>query len=736
METLCEGGELKMKKITILIIVIALSLQFLNASSASNGLCWSEEIFIENYRPAIFTCKALNTTAINEEKKDESGRIYTENKGYRITVQVEKVFFGEVDTGIVNIGNGIAMKPEKTYLIYARVNLQDDYFYLPGCDYRVDADQSKEITTVKNRELEILSELSNIINNKLTCKYVMLGANNHKLAEGFFKKGKRVKKWKHYWPNSGKIKAEYDFTKNSVIQYDENGFKSNKKITSENEDIYYQYAANSKNRLAYKSITTKKDYGKLENWFRYYDNGKLQEQYSAKNLGNDKEGYGTDVDINYEIYYETGMLKAKGEFFNNDSVGTWYFYDKEGEYKEKKIYKEKFAFHSGANNYFAQEEYCTLTGKITDEENKKVIGAKVSLKQNGIEKDSCWAWNSIGMRVYSSGTYEVGVYYLGVLCKTEIIEIKTGEDITLDIQVDLSYFKRQSINGKITDKKTGENLVGARVDISNDKGAFMQNDKVYIRTETLKDGTYNIKAIPTGIYTVGIRCEGGYIFENKEIEVKKDEKINLDFQLTPISETNFYGKITVENTDNVYWGGISLIQNEKEIMKARSSMLDGTFYIKDTIPAGIYDVLVWSEGCKAERIKNIEIIPDSTYVLNVQLKGAPSWMSRSGLPSHCYELISYVAQEDLEISEYISGKITNNIGEEIKYDACIELIKNEEIIRRVDTDMNGVYKIEHVREGIYEIQISHARNETALLKGIEVKKGENVIQDIVLERKY
>jgi len=81
-----------------------------------------------------------------------------------------------------------------------------------------------------------------------------------------------------------------------------------------------------------------------------------------------------------------------------------------------------------------------------------------------------------------------------------------------------------------------------------------------------------------------------------------------------------------------------------------------------------------------------------------------------------------------------TGKITNNFGEEIIYDTCIDLIKNGETIRRVDTNTNGIYKIEHLREGIYDMQISHGHHKTALLKNIEVKKGENVIKDVVLEK--
>jgi len=150
-----------MKKLSSILAAIALSLQLLNASCINDGLIWSEIIFT-NYCSAIFTGKVLDNIAI-EEEEEEFGKIYNRKVGYRIVVQVEKVFFGKVDTGVVNITNRYAMESEKTYLIYANHgNPQGNYFYLADdCVRRI---ISKKITNEKDviRELKILSELSNI----------------------------------------------------------------------------------------------------------------------------------------------------------------------------------------------------------------------------------------------------------------------------------------------------------------------------------------------------------------------------------------------------------------------------------------------------------------------------------------------------------------------------------------------------------------------------------------------
>ena len=110
----CYSKHKEMRKTITLVAIISLSIQLLNASCAGDGLVWSERIFNKNFCSAIFTCKVLDNIFVKEEKKDEFGKIYTENEGYRISVQVEKVFFGEVDTGMVNISNRMAMEPQKT----------------------------------------------------------------------------------------------------------------------------------------------------------------------------------------------------------------------------------------------------------------------------------------------------------------------------------------------------------------------------------------------------------------------------------------------------------------------------------------------------------------------------------------------------------------------------------------------------------------------------------------------
>jgi len=272
-------------------------------------------------------------------------------------------------------------------------------------------------------------------------------------------------------------------------------------------------------------------------------------------------------------------------------------------------------------NSFAQEhqeEYSILSGKITDEENKTVFNAKIIISQGGVQKDIAWSHNMYKVRVYLSGIYEIEVFYLGCSIAKREIELKKGENRTLDIQVDLSNMRSQSISGKITNKKTDENLVGAVVAI--------QNDTAHTHTRTLEDGTYSIKEIPIGIYNVEVLCVDpscmvGYMVENKKIEVKKDEKLKLDFQLRPVSEAHFHGKVTDEDTgEAITFALITLKQNGRMITNTHSDF--GGYYYMEHIPAGIYEIVVTRTDYNMKRME-IEIKEGEKLNLDFQFKFVP-----------------------------------------------------------------------------------------------------------------
>ena len=103
-----------MKKILLIVITSLLSIHFLNASCPDDGKIWSERIFTGDYFSAIFTCQVLDFSSENHVMT--TAGIH----GLRAVVQVDEVFFGKIDTIIVNLNAGFFMEPGKMYLIYGR----------------------------------------------------------------------------------------------------------------------------------------------------------------------------------------------------------------------------------------------------------------------------------------------------------------------------------------------------------------------------------------------------------------------------------------------------------------------------------------------------------------------------------------------------------------------------------------------------------------------------------------
>jgi len=437
-----------MKKIISLIITITLSIQLLNASCITDGRSWSEIIFNYNgnHRSAVFTCKILEFSA---EKGQETTAGYI---GLKAVAQVEKVFFGKIDTNIVYLSPGHHLQVGETYLVYGHGNRNHFYFGGP-CDLH-----SKQVPNGNyvTQEEKTLSEISDIMKKKLTCYYtIQLG--HHKLAEGFYENGKPAKIWKHYYWNNGYVKVEYDFTNNSEIHYHENGLKNAKIERSENETTLYQYSTENNDFLKLKYISKKTEYGDLVTWFFYYDNGNLQKQYSEKSFGHDKAGSSPSGEwFDYQEYYDNGKIKAKGSFFEQDSVGTWYFYNEKGKNKGKKDYKNIDTLHllTMENEWIEINKSLKsaptfIYGKITDKNtNKGIEEAYISLFRRGnsyfTAQDVSAPDGSYGIRDFPSGAYEVrvAVYnreypYVSKYKTVSIeVEIKENEDVKLDIQLE------------------------------------------------------------------------------------------------------------------------------------------------------------------------------------------------------------------------------------------------------------------------------------------------------------
>jgi len=429
-----------MKKITILLTAILLtSLQFLNASCIDDGKSWSERIFNGYGESYVFICKILEFS----DAKAQMTSVGT--MGLRAVAQIDKVFFGKIDSDIVHLAPWSHVKVGDTYLIYGG-GRRNVFTFGGACDF-----QSKKIPDnyANMYEVKTLSEISNIINKKLSGHYVIKD-DKRVFAEGYYEKGKPVKIWKHYWDN-GNIKAVYDFTNNTETQYLENGFKKSLLEKNGNEQTFSLFSMEKNGVLVSKHTIKKTEYGELVTWFEYDDNGKLKKQYTVKNFGHDKRGYAPSGEMfDYQVYYKNGKLKAKGAFFNQDSVGTWYFYSEKGKLKRKKEYKsvDSQLLTTQENNNIEINKYfipapTSIFGKVTDKEtNKPVEEAYIYLYPKGKDfhtfNDYTTPDGKYEIRNFPAGVYDVKVEVYNQNYKPLIIEVEIGknEEVELNIQLE------------------------------------------------------------------------------------------------------------------------------------------------------------------------------------------------------------------------------------------------------------------------------------------------------------
>jgi len=143
-----------------------------------------------------------------------------------------------------------------------------------------------------------------------------------------------------------------------------------------------------------------------------------------------------------------GKIKAKGNLYKKDSVGTWCFYDEKGRKTGEKVYKD------------------VDTDKL------------LAIEKKQIEKNKPYK------------------------------------------------LEKSSMYGKITDKKTGKGIKEVFIYLFRDGNWYYT-----AFAKTWDDGSYYIENIPIGKYEVKVEEGDNYGTVKKEIEIRKDEELELNLQL-------------------------------------------------------------------------------------------------------------------------------------------------------------------------------------------------------------
>lgn len=203
-----------------------------------------------------------------------------------------------------------------------------------------------------------------------------------------------------------------------------------------------------------------------------------------------------------------------------------------------------------------------VSGKVTDNKtNEGIFGVYIILTQNELTSGANSAFDgTYKVTPFISGTAQVKAGDLGYFSIIKTMEIKEGENLTLDFKLELDFtqsvfattypysynndfdfndrkdtvllqyvavdtdINMPTISGKITDEDTYEKIIGANL-------IFSKNKECMAAAKTNFYGMYEIKHIPAGIYDVSIFDWNGYDSKNIIVEIKEGEDTILDFQL-------------------------------------------------------------------------------------------------------------------------------------------------------------------------------------------------------------
>ncbi|MGM0582847.1 MAG: hypothetical protein ACQES1_10905 [Bacteroidota bacterium] len=166
-------------------------------------------------------------------------------------------------------------------------------------------------------------------------------------------RGRKQGPWKTFYAN-GKIKSEENYLdgkRNGIFkQFNKNGelvniekYENGEKITKDKAVANYEIKRNYYEDGSLKTRATYLD-GKMDGIRREYDRqGNIKEAY-VMDQGKvvekgiiDKSGQRQD---DFEEYYKTGQLKAKGQYSDGIKVGEWNYYFPNGEVEQRGEYNE------------------------------------------------------------------------------------------------------------------------------------------------------------------------------------------------------------------------------------------------------------------------------------------------------------------------------------------------------------------------------------------------------------
>jgi len=180
------------------------------------------------------------------------------------------------------------------------------------------------------------------VDGKLDGEYVELYRNGTFRTKGQYEEGEPVGHWEYYYDN-GQLREQGDFknglriglwkrfSKNGKLSEETNYGETGKKI-----GVYKEYDLDEKLIL---ELTYKGE--EIIEYKTYDENGKILGQGEKKRR-----------ELEFENYWSNGQLRAKGNYYKGNRVGTWKFYNQYGVLTSEEPHNEEGELHGEALNYF------------------------------------------------------------------------------------------------------------------------------------------------------------------------------------------------------------------------------------------------------------------------------------------------------------------------------------------------------------------------------------------------
>ena len=182
------------------------------------------------------------------------------------------------------------------------------------------------------------------------------------------------------------------------------------------------------------------------------------------------------------------------------------------------------------------------------------------------------------------------------------------------------------ITGKITDSRTGESIVGARIQILDNANNVINSSYSKI------GGSYIVPELPSGVYNVKASCEGYHTQLLQNVTIDYAGLTTVDFSLTAIavpvpvylvSDSNLTGQIVTWVRDCVtkeplLGVNIRVEDAADKVLTEEATGKDGGCMVCN-IPVGTYTVTASYVGYYLTVREGIRVLPNTAVQLCIEL---------------------------------------------------------------------------------------------------------------------